>query len=55
MRRAISSWSKTPPARKMMIHPYSRSRELVQKGIIKSSITRFFQWAVSLAIKYPKG
>ena len=47
--------SSTPPARKMIIHPYSRKRELVQKGIIKSIMVRFFHFAVSFAMKYPKG
>ena len=51
MCRAISTESSTPPARKMMIHPYSRIRELVQKGIINSSMVRFFHLGPSLAMK----
>ena len=39
----------------MMIHPYSRIKELVQKGIINSSMVLFFHFGPSLAIKYPKG
>ena len=52
---AIRKESNNPPARKMMIHPYSRMRELVQKGIISKSMVRFFHLGPSLAIKYPKG
>ena len=51
MCRAISTESSTPPARKMMIHPYSRIRERVQKGIINSSMVRFFHLGPSLAMK----
>ena len=40
-----------PPARKIMIHPYNRIKELVQKGIISSIMVRFFHFAVSFAIK----
>ena len=49
--RPISSLSSVPFARKMMIHPYSRMSELVQNGIMSSSITRFFHCADSFAIK----
>ena len=47
----ISSLSNTPFARKMMIQPYRRISELVQNGIIRSIIVRFFHLAVSFAMK----
>ena len=50
-RSPMRAESSTPLARKMMIHPYSRMRELVQKGIISRSMARFFHLGGSFAIK----